>query len=57
VAAVVTGHLARSEIRRSEGRLGGWVLATAGLTLGYTWLALALLVCCALGLLIGAMVH
>jgi hypothetical protein len=54
VAAVVTGHLARSEIRRSEGRLGGWGLATAGLALGYAWLALGLLGCCALGLLISA---
>ncbi len=33
--AVITGHMARGEIRRSAGRVGGGGLATAGLVLGY----------------------
>ncbi len=34
--AVVTGHMAKSEIRKSSGQLAGEGLATAGLILGYT---------------------
>jgi hypothetical protein len=44
VVAVITGHLARDEIRKSQGRLGGDSMATAGLILGYACLAVALLV-------------
>src|ERR1041385_2656252 len=39
VAAVVFGHLAISEIRKSAGRLKGEGLAMAGLVLGYIWVA------------------
>jgi hypothetical protein len=39
LVAGVTGHMARSEIRRAGGSLGGDGLAIAGLVLG--WLALA----------------
>lgn len=39
VAAVVLGHIARSEIRKSGGRLEGNGLALAGLILGYMGLA------------------
>ncbi len=35
VLAVVFGHLSRSEIRKSAGRLKGGVMALAGLVLGY----------------------
>ncbi len=35
LAAIITGHLARSEIRRSGGALGGAGMALAGLVLGY----------------------
>jgi hypothetical protein len=42
--AVVTGHLARKEIRESQGTLGGKRRSTAGLALGYTQLVLALLI-------------
>ncbi len=35
VAAIVLGHLALSEIKKSAGRLKGQGLATAGLILGY----------------------
>jgi type IV pilus assembly protein PilA len=38
VAAIVFGHLASSEIRKSAGRLKGEGLAIAGLVLGYLWI-------------------
>jgi hypothetical protein len=44
LAAVVLGHLARGEIRRSGGRIGGTGLATAGLVLGYLGLAITLVI-------------
>ncbi|MEI7037963.1 DUF4190 domain-containing protein [Fulvimonas yonginensis] len=59
IVAVACGHLARSEIRRAQGRLEGDGLAVAGLVLGYVQLAfgvaLLLLVIAALvlGLSIG----
>jgi uncharacterized protein DUF4190 len=40
LGAVVSGHYARQEIRRSAGRVGGGGLATAGLVLGYAQVAL-----------------
>lgn len=40
VAAIILGHLALSEIRKSAGRLKGQGLATAGLILGYAEIAL-----------------
>jgi len=49
VVAVITGHMARSEIRESGGRLTGDGLATAGLVLGYLQIGLAVLSVCALG--------
>lgn len=42
IVAVITGHMARSEIRKSNGELDGDGLAVAGLVLG--WLSLALVV-------------
>ncbi len=41
--AIVTGHLARGEIRRSPGALDGDGMAVAGLVLGYAMFALTLL--------------
>jgi hypothetical protein len=41
VVAIITGHMARAEIRRSNGQLDGDGLAVAGLVLG--WVAVALL--------------
>ncbi|WP_372013122.1 DUF4190 domain-containing protein [Pseudoxanthomonas sp. 10H] len=35
VVAIITGHMARAEIRRSSGRLAGDGLAIAGLVLGW----------------------
>lgn len=46
LVAVVTGHMARAEIRRAGGTLGGDGLAVAGLVLG--WLAIATAVAVAL---------
>ena len=43
VTAVVSGHVARGEIRKSKGRLGGDSLAKTGLILGYVWLGLTML--------------
>lgn len=43
VTAVVSGHVARGEIRKSNGRLGGDALAKTGLILGYIWIGLTVL--------------
>ncbi len=43
IVAVVTGHMARGEIRRAPERLEGDGLATAGLILGYASIAMAIL--------------
>jgi len=48
IIAVITGHLAKKEIRQSNALLGGEGIATAGLVLGYSNLALGLCVCLAL---------
>src|SRR5512144_2844743 len=45
IIAIITGHLAKKEIRQSEGLLGGDGLATAGLVLGYANLTLGLCGC------------
>jgi hypothetical protein len=43
LAAVIAGHIARSEIRQSAGMLQGDGLAVAGLVLGYLQFVLGLL--------------
>ena len=53
--AVVTGHLARSEIRRAQGQLEGDGMAVAGLVLGYLSLAVALLAMVALVVFFGGL--
>lgn len=45
LVAVITGHMAKSEIKKSMGSLGGNGMATAGLVLGYLPLALVLCIC------------
>jgi type IV pilus assembly protein PilA len=40
IAAVILGHMALSEIRKSAGRLGGEGIAKAGLVLGYIGIAI-----------------
>jgi hypothetical protein len=52
IAAVVAGHIAKNEIRRSAGRSGGEGLATAGLILGYTNIAITLAGICLVTLVI-----
>ncbi len=42
IVAIVTGHLARGEIRREPGRLEGDGMALAGLILGYGALVLGI---------------
>jgi hypothetical protein len=53
IVAVVTGHMAKGEIARSNGTLGGSGLATAGLILGYVGLVLLVLGLCGFGLFLG----
>ena len=48
IVAVVAGHMARAEIRRSNGQLGGSGMAMAGLVLGYLQIALFVLAICAI---------
>jgi hypothetical protein len=52
IVAVITGHMAKREIRDSGGRLTGDGLATAGLVLGYLNLGVTVLSICAVGVLI-----
>ena len=40
IAAVILGHMAHSEIRKSAGRVGGQGIATTGLVLGYLGIAI-----------------
>ena len=48
IIAIITGHMAKKEIQENSASLSGDGLATAGLVLGYTAIALGLLaVCCA----------
>ena len=42
IIAVITGHMAKREIRDSQGRLTGDGMATAGLVLGYLQLVLSI---------------
>ena len=55
IAAVVTGHMARSEIRRAPDRLEGDGLAIAGLVLGYLSIALGVLLVFAVFLFFGGL--
>ncbi len=46
IAAIITGHMAKSEIKNSMGALGGSGMATAGLVLGYASIALGVCAVC-----------
>lgn len=48
IAAVICGHIARNQIKASNGQLGGSGMATAGLILGYLQIALLGLAICAI---------
>ena len=55
VIAVISGHMAKGDIRRSQGALDGDGLATAGLILGYVHLAVFLLIIIAVFLFFGGL--
>lgn len=44
IVAVITGHLAKKEIRESGGTMSGDGMALAGLILGYSMIALTILI-------------
>jgi hypothetical protein len=46
IIAVITGHMAKKEIRQGAGRLSGVEMANAGLVLGYVHLALSVMAVC-----------
>lgn len=46
IAAVITGHIAKSEIKKSNGMVTGNGMATWGLILGYIMLAIGLCLTC-----------
>ena len=48
IIAIITGHIAKKEIKQSDGLLSGDGIATAGLILGYSNLMLGLCACLAL---------
>ena len=47
IAAIITGHMAKNEIRNSMGQLGGDGMATAGLIMGYANVAIGVCTCLA----------
>ena len=51
IIAIIAGHIARNEIRQSNGQLSGSGMATAGLILGYTQIILGVLACVLLTIL------
>lgn len=56
IVAVICGHLARGEIRRTPDQLEGDGMAVAGLVLGYSSLVLGLLFLLAIFLFFGGLV-
>ena len=46
IVAIICGHMAKSEIGKSSGRITGGGMATAGLILGYLNLVVIILVFC-----------
>ncbi|MGN6152575.1 MAG: DUF4190 domain-containing protein [Lysobacteraceae bacterium] len=55
LVAVVCGHMARSEIRQSQGALEGDGMAVGGLVLGYLVIALSVLAVAAIFLFFGGL--
>lgn len=56
IVAIITGYMAKNEIRKSAGRISGDGLATAGLILGWLNIALALIGICIAALAIAGVV-
>jgi Domain of unknown function (DUF4190) len=48
IAAIICGHIAKSEIKKSAGTVGGNGMATAGLIMGYLSIALGICLICVL---------
>ena len=48
ILAIIFGHIAKSEIRKSNGMVTGEGMATAGLVLGYVNLAITIIATCLL---------
>ncbi|MFH2102816.1 MAG: DUF4190 domain-containing protein [Chloroflexota bacterium] len=48
IVAIITGHMAKSEIKKSAGTIGGDGMATAGLILGYITIVLGFCLICVL---------
>ena len=46
IAAIICGHIAKSEIKKSAGAIGGNGMATAGLILGYVSIAFGVCLIC-----------
>lgn len=46
IAAVISGYVAKNQIRQSSGKMSGDGLATAGLILGYLNIAMTVVVLC-----------
>jgi len=46
IAAIITGHMAKNEIKNSMDQLGGDGMATAGLVLGYAGIAIGICIFC-----------
>jgi hypothetical protein len=51
IVAIITGHMAKSEIKKSSGMVTGNGMATAGLILGYLSIAFGLCLICVLVIL------
>jgi hypothetical protein len=51
IVAIITGHMAKSEIKRGAGMITGNGMATAGLILGYGAIALGICITCVLVIL------
>ena len=47
IGAIITGHMAKNEIRNSLGQLGGDGMATAGLIMGYANIVTGVCICLA----------
>lgn len=56
LAAIIAGHIAKSHIHNSKGRMGGDGLATAGLVLGYLNVGLAVIGGCLMLLVFGGLI-
>jgi hypothetical protein len=52
IVAVITGHMAKNEIKQGSGMVTGSGMATAGLVLGYIQLGLGLCACIVVALLL-----